>query len=485
VAVVAVLTVVSGVGPPARAGDVAFYEGQAKGSVLSFVFHAPELVVALAISGGVLESTVQATATPQGFGTAGLSPVPLASSAGLVVPSVMPVVGTPVPKEVQEAFKSFDFTQTPYTCQANFPAVRQGGDEAFCGGPAQQDTALGFTSATANGHVRASGDFDHPLATHTVAESRAEDASVPGLQATLRAASSQAESGLNADRIPKSEARAEIGLIELLGRAIRLQDIASYTTVTTDGTPEGTAGATSFTVQSATVFGVPVRLGPEGFTVAGNGQPGVDAKALTEQVNKAASVSGFTMRLLPAQPVKTNNGVVSAESGAVEVAYTVDAPTPLRVIQRYGVTQASLNSLSDTTGGGLVDSVSDGLGASEPAATSLSKTTPPETADTITPTGSVVGGESQSSTDAASASLGYPEPLTASTSTRVASGANDPAAATQSFFGQQALTAVPFGAALPGTKLRGLYLAVLLFTTGAALLFRIRRWAAMRHERSL
>src|SRR5205823_1888229 len=77
----------------------------------------------LRVCGGNLESTAVATSDPRGYSLAGLAPVPAAASIGLVIPNNDPITGTPVPDDVKEALKSFDFSNTPSQCQASYPPV--------------------------------------------------------------------------------------------------------------------------------------------------------------------------------------------------------------------------------------------------------------------------------------------------------------------------------------------------------------------------
>jgi hypothetical protein len=472
----------------ARAAEFSFYEGSAQGSVMSFVFHAPQAVFPFSIVGGALESTVQSAATPQAFGVAGIFPVPLASSAGLIVPQVVPILGTPIPEDVRDAFKSFDFTNTPYYCQAAFPPVTEGGDETYCGGPAQRDTALGFTSATANGHVRASGDFEQPLRTRTLAESRAEDASVPGLQATVRKASSRAVSGLNGDGVPQSEARAEIGLVDLLGKAVTLRDLTSDTAVTSDGTTKGTAGSTHLTLGSASVLGIPVVISPEGFTLAGQALPGVTPQSLAEMVNKAAHVQDFSLRLVPAQPVADDKGIISAQSGAVELSYTTGTPTPLRVIQYFGHTRASLNTLAmDAQGPPSTDGV--GLSNVGPTATPFSDSV--DSSPQISGPGtSPVGGSIVSNANAAWLNNAMKDvgstPLLTGSATANGSARETRGGTTRTVAGNQALLRpILAGPALPAHRVQSLYLYFFGFVLAAAIGFRSRRAMAGRLRRDV
>jgi hypothetical protein len=456
--------------------------------VMSFTFHIPQ-IVPLTIVGGAFDSSALANSLPQGFGTAGVMPVPAASSAGILVPREVPQLGTPVPPEVHKAFTSFDYTNTPNYCQAVFPPSRKGLDEAHCGGPAQEDPALGFTSATMNGHVIATGDFDDPLKTRTVAESRGEDATVPGLQARFRNASSQAVVALNDDGIPQSQARAEATAVELLGGMVKLSNVTSESTVVNDGTEQGATGATAFNVGSTSILGVPVRLSPEGFTVIDPAAPAVDAKALTDAVNKAANVSGFSMRMFPASPVKVDQGVVTAESGGVEISYGVDKPTPARVVQRYGYTVASLSALAgdpltvDTEAGSFAEDGPSGGGdgssggTPDAAATAWPGTSDQATIGTVPLNGPAPPVADMWSPQAGSADFALggdfetaaPAPGDGSTTDVGSTQAAGPPGEHQ-----PQLTETRLIATLDPGRLRGVYLALAVLLFGAPLVLRLR-----------
>jgi hypothetical protein len=465
--------------PSAGAVETSYWDGRAEASVMSFSFLMPEVAIPLTVSGGALQSTAQATATPQGFGTAGLFPVPLASSAGLVIPQVIPVLGTPIPKEIQDSLKGFDFTQTPIYCQATFPPVAEGRDEAFCGGPAQQESGLGFTAATANGHVRTTGDLDRPIETKTLAESRAQEAKIPSLQAEIFGGSSEAVSGLNGDGLPQSQARARIASLKLLGGIVTLGNVVSETKVASDGSAEATAGSTHFTVGSATILGTAVTIGPDGFSLAGQAPPGMDARALAAQVNKVAQISGFSLKLFPAPPLQSEAGRVEAESGGIELSYLTDSPTPARIVQRYGYTRASLQAMSDafSGGGGLDGGLETPVSTASPQATfDPTNSSVPTLADTTL----VGSGGADDSGGFAGGAFGGPlsggEALTDSlpgmVGTPTPSGVG---AATSAVMGNQLLLADMLSPVLPVQRLRHLYLSLLAALCGAAALSRTLR----------
>ena len=137
----------------------------------------------LRVCGGNLESTAVATSDPRGYALAGLAPVPAAASIGLVIPNNDPITGTPVPDDVKEALKSFDFSNTPTQCQASYPPVKEGDDERTCGGPTAGDRNLGLRGSEINGHAKTSAAAGDPFSTRAEATSRAHEAEIPNLQA--------------------------------------------------------------------------------------------------------------------------------------------------------------------------------------------------------------------------------------------------------------------------------------------------------------
>lgn len=359
--------------------DLTLFDARAVGSVVNFSFHVPEAVFPFQIVGGILESTSLATSTPQAFGLAGLAPVPLASSVGLVIPRVIPGTQIPVPDDVQNAFKSIDFTALPNSCQANFPPLKDGGDQATCGGPYQSDGALGFTAAGLNGLVKASGDLDDPFATRMSAISRGADMAIPGLQAKLHQAYSESGTGVNEAGLPQGRAMAEIDGLSLLGDLVQLKGIRSETVVSTNGTPQGALARSTLTVRAAAVFGVPVVIGPDGIRVNKEQVPGTELRSAAARLDAALAEHGnLRIRLVPAPPVETRGSEVSAQSGAIEVAYVAQTPTPVDVVERYAYTQARVNAVpsrKDTT-----------PGEATPAALPLPPPTPPvASAPDVTP----------------------------------------------------------------------------------------------------
>jgi len=359
------------------AGTISLFDAKSQASVESFFFHAPKAVFPFKVEGGFLQSTATATSSPRAFGYAGPAPVPLLTSAGLVIPEQIPGTGVPIPEEVRKGFQSIDYTALPNYCQASFPAATDSGDEAYCGGPAQTQTSLGFNSATVNGHVKTTGSFDNPLATRTDAESRGEDVFVPALQATYHAAYAKAEGGVNGQGLPQASGVAEFQRAQFLGSLVVLENVRSQTIVATDGTEQDTASRSTLTVGNAAVFGVPVIITTDGVTVAQEAAPNSSPKPLTDALNKQmADAHGLTVRLIPAPPVQRTGSEVIAESGSIEIAYDSQDPTPVRVVHRVAYTRAAVNALveSGSLDVPLPGARSTSSGSSESSAGSSSST---------------------------------------------------------------------------------------------------------------
>lgn len=342
---------------------VSLFDARAVGSIVNFSFHIPEAFFPFEITGGMLESTGRATSLPQAFGTAGLAPVPLATSIGLIIPKVVPGTDIPVPEDVQEAFKSVDFTALPNGCQASYPPVEEGQDEATCGGPYQSDSALGFTAAGLNGHVQAYGTFDDRFATRTVSVSRGGDVTVPGLQAEFHQAYSRSVTGRNDNGLPEGRAVAEIDSFSILGELLRVEGARSETVVATDGTPEGAVVSSSLTIRAASVLGIPVVIGPDGVSVNREAVPATELRTLTTLVEEALDQAGsMKIRLVPAPPVQVRGGEVTAGSGAIEISYLAQEPTPANVVQRVAYTRARVNAVPESAGPEVVEGSPPSLG---------------------------------------------------------------------------------------------------------------------------
>jgi hypothetical protein len=468
--VAATLLAAAGAPSAGAAGILSLFEARAAGSVGSFSFFAPEAVFPQTVTGGMLESTGLASSSPRGFGMAGLLPVPVATSVDLLVPEVIPGTDIPIPEDGKAAFKSIDFSALPHSCQASFPSVREGANEAFCGGPYQRDPALGFTAGTLGGHVTARGDLEDPLATSTVSTSRAMDLEIPGLQATIHDGWSQSVTGVNDRGIPQGRGVAEIDSLELLGALVKLEGIRSETIVATDGTEEGTAARSEFVVRGAYIAGVPVILGADGVSINRQAVPNSDPKPLAAAVEAAmANAGGLKIRLVPAPPVVVNGGTVRAQSGAVEISYQSPTPTPMDVIQRFGYSLAVVNAVTssdDATGEAGTD-LFPAVPAADEGGTAAGSSAVP--AGSATPAASLALGEgalSPGETSAAGlsalpsvgafptlvpADTSVPEPVSAP-----APAPPDVAARTSRLLGDQSLL-VPAVVTLPANRVERLY----------------------------
>jgi hypothetical protein len=455
--------------PAARADGPAYatFDARAMGAVDDFFFFAPTLVFPFKIPGGIYESNAQATAGPQGVGTAGTAPVPLATSLGIIIPQTIPVLNIPVPPEVQTALHSIDFTRLPNYCQGAFPGARPSDQHAVCGGPTQPNAGLGFTSDSSDGTVDATGNVDDPMSAKVSSSSHGQSAQVPGLQAVFRNAESTAVAGLNDKGIPEADATATLSGISLLGGAIDLGGMTSTTRVATDGTKAGTVATTSFSVQKATVLGVPVAIGPNGFSLLGKTLIGGDViSQLVSPLEKLLNVQGFKMHLFPASPVQTTGNQVSLASGGVEISYVTGGANQINVINRIGYTQASVNAVAN--------------GASD-------TTTPPDTSGSSAD--NTAGSSGAGSAPAGSSSSGGDAGAGAMSATPTDTGISPSLAAPPSQFGsakgqagsvssstgnKRLLGPVKVSTVVP-TRLKSLYLGLLLFVVGAAALVHWRR----------
>ena len=363
----------------------------------------------LRVCGGNLESTAVATSDPRGYSLAGLAPVPAAASIGLVIPNNDPITGTPVPDDVKEALKSFDFSNTPSQCQASYPPVKDGDDERTCGGPTAGDRNLGLLGSEINGHAKTSAAANDPFSTRSEATSRANEAEIPNLQAKMRSVRSFAQAGLNPDGRPQGFSEVNIADLLMFGNVVHLSGIRSTTAVASDGTEPGTTAVSTFGIASATVAGIGVVIGPDGVSVAGKpaGDPALVGQ-LTKQVNEAlAKAGGVSLKMLPAPPVRNENGRVTAASGALEITYHPEPET--EVLYRVGYTTAAVNSTSTAAEAAVPDVPASGAPPATPPATESAAPN-----DTTAAAGSasspVSSGESSPATFAAASGGSFPTP---------------------------------------------------------------------------
>jgi hypothetical protein len=327
--------------------SAASFDLRAVASPGSFCMDIPQVLIGQQICGGELQSSITSTTDPRGYAIAGLVPVPKVGSVPLLVPQSIPVVGTPIPPQVQETLKGIDYNNLPTQCQSNFPELKTGDSGRTCGGPTAGDAPLGFIGSGVNAHVQTSGLEDEPLATHAVAHTRAAEARFPGLQSVSRGLYSHAEGGLNDVGIPMSEAEVGEKQVSIAGGLITLDGVRSHTVVAFDGTDQGLVAKTSFSVESAKVAGIPVSITPKGVVVSTQEVPAAAVGPLTAQLNQAlADAGGLGIKLLPAPPIKRTPFQVSAESGAILLTYRGTTGTEATISHLIGYTSASVSAVS-------------------------------------------------------------------------------------------------------------------------------------------
>lgn len=333
--------------------DVAAFDVGGVGGVVDFRFSYPNLVIPFVVTGGVLEATSLASGAGRAQGSAGVMPVPIATSASLLIPGNDPVTGQPIPPQVRQAIQSVDFSKFPNYCQSDWPPVAEGGDEAYCGGPAAEDARLGFTAALANGKTKSSGDREDGLRSRATSESTGTEITIPALQTTVHGAWARSVSGLNADGVPEGRGEVEIDGISLLSGLIRFQGVRSETIAGSDGTPPGTTTTTAFSVRAASVAGVPVIVGRDGVVVDQQDLvPGATVQAASTALSDALKVNDVTVRLLPAPAPQVQGSQVSAESEGIEIVHRGTSVTPADSIYRIGFTAARASAFAGSPDGG-------------------------------------------------------------------------------------------------------------------------------------
>lgn len=433
------------------------FDSRAVGAIFDFTALAPD-ALPLEATGGVLAAIASARQGPLALGIAGVAPVPALTSVGIIVPQKDPVTGQPLPQQIQDGARSIDYTKLPNYCQASFPISGSTTAEATCGGPSQADPSLGFTVDAASGRVSASGDPDDAFSAVTEATSRGAGAGVSAVGVAISNYEGKATTGLNIQGVPEALSSATIAGFRLLGDTVRLDGIHSETDIAFDGTKEGYAGTSSFSVQKASIFGVPVTIDSQGFTVAGQnaGDPAA-TKALIDQLNSAFQLEQFTLRTFPPTALTRDGSKVSMSSGGIEFSYLTDS---VRYSGRIGYTAASVVAVPTSTTGGGTDTVG---GASSGAAPSLS------------------GAGSADPTAAGVDSIGTASGIGAVPGTGTVPTANISTPAGAVGFAQQAgntvlLSGIPVGAvvALPAEHLNDLYLAFAAVVALAAVLCRVR-----------
>jgi hypothetical protein len=383
-------------------GDLSDFELGGTAGVVDFKFSYPNLVLPYVITGGVLESFGLASGTGRAQGLAGFMPVPIAMSGALLVPTNDPITGTAIPEGVRAAIKSIDFTAFPNQCESDYPAVLQGGDERWCGGPASEDARLGFTAALANGHTKSSGTSDDPLATAAESTSRGNDVNVPSLQMTIHDGWSKVVTARNEDGVPQTRSNVEIDGLTLLTGLIGIDGVHSEAVASSDGTPDGVKSSTAFNVREVRVAGVPVIVGRDGVSV--NAQslvPGQSVQQAAAAVSQALTRNDLQLRLVPASPPQQDGARVSVQSGGIEIVHKGTTVTPSDSIYRVGFASARASAIrsSADTGDAL------GSGSAEAGTAAGSPATAPA-ADVSPTTGSVDTGPAPAGDGAGSATDG-------------------------------------------------------------------------------
>ena len=345
----------NGVPVNAAPGKVADFNLTAVAGVVDFRVSYPDLILPFVISGGMLESTSVASGVGQAEGMAGPMPVPAMNSGGLLAPTNVPGTEIPVPEEARKGYGSIDFTRFPNACLSRYPAIREGDEEAYCGGSALGDEAAGGSAALANGHTTSTGDPDDPLQSRATSVSRAGDVAIPGLQTTVHNGWAKTSSGLNVqDGVPESRAETHADQLSFVGGVVQFTGVRSSAVVRTDGTDAGTSVQTAFSFQEASVTGIPVVIGPDGVSVngekLGDGQSPRQAAA---QLGQALKGHDLEIRFVPAPPPIRENGQISVQSAGIEIVHRGSSVTPADSVYRFGFAAARGNAVGDAGGADL------------------------------------------------------------------------------------------------------------------------------------
>lgn len=450
----------------ADAGYITF-DARATGAIYDFKVLAPD-VVPVEIPGGFLASSAQSRKAPFAFGTAGMAPIPILTSLGLIIPQRAPVVDQPIPAEFQEAAGSVDYTKLPGYCQAAYPTSPGTSSTATCGGPSQDNADFGFTADGLVGRVSATADREDEDSAVTRSTSRAASVTVTPVAAAFRDVHALASTGLNADNVPEAVSEAAIAGVNLLGNTVQIHGIRSATNIAYDGTKSGLAGTSSFSIHAASVFGVPVVIGPNGFAVQGQTVDSGATKSLLDQINSQLGLEGFTMRIVPPTQIERSGSQVSMSSAGIEFSYLSDQ---VRYTGRIGHTTASVSAVPSASSASVLDSA-----ATDAAAPGVG----------VPAAGEPAGAPLPSTVDSAGLGLGGAVPGATPADLTAAPGYVADAA-TAATFSQQTgntrlLTGLPVASrlSLPQGSLQDLYLAFAATVALAALLCRVRSLAVLR-----
>ncbi|MHB1711116.1 MAG: hypothetical protein ACYCV7_06915 [Acidimicrobiales bacterium] len=327
--------------------------------VVDFQISYPGLVLPFLVNGDILGANTLASGFGEAQGIAGPAPVPIATSLGLIIPNQVPLIGYPIPPQIQQALKSVNYSALPNYCQSNYPVFQGEHASATCGGPSQTNPALGLTVDGMNGSTTSSGNPNNPLATTSVSQSQASDIGIPALQYSVSQAQASSSSQFSSNGLPQATAENHASGMSFLGGLVNFKGITSNATVTTDGTPAGTATSTGFSVSSISVAGVPVTVGANGVS-ADQTPVGLPASALATPsalVNKTLAAAGVSMTLVPARVVDAAEGATATSAGIV---FTENTPPALSAIPemasktyyRVGFASAQADASSSSTSGG-------------------------------------------------------------------------------------------------------------------------------------
>lgn len=342
-----------GVAPPDA--QLADFDVSSVAGVIDFTFSYPNLVLPYRVTGGVLEALTGASGTGNASGIAGPMPVPAAVTLGQLFPGNVPTTDIPTPEEGRRGWGSIDWHALPNYCKSEYPDyLGEHRDERYCGGPAAEDARLGFTAALANGKTKSSGTPVDPLRASSAATSRGLDVVIPSMQTTIHQAWSNSTSGLNRDGVPEGRGVVEIDEVSYLNGLVRLSGVRSEAIAVSDGTKVGTKVTTSFSVEDATVAGVPVVISRDGVSVKEEKLlPGTSVQEAADQISKALRAADVQIRLAPPPLSDVQGTQAIAQSEGVEIVHQGGTLTAANSIYRFGF--ASANAAASRSGGGTTE----------------------------------------------------------------------------------------------------------------------------------
>jgi hypothetical protein len=424
----------------ADGGSVSTFNVTTTAAAVDFFVSYPRIALPFNVFGGILEATTIAQGIGHAQGIAGLAPVPILTSIGLIIPSSVPVLNIPIPQQIQDTLRAINYKAFPNYCESDYPALGGEPPQATCGGPNQANPSLAFTYAGLNGHTSSSGDQSNPLAAAAEAESTASDFNFVPMQLTLQHVTSKTSSGLNAKNLPQGLAEADVAGINLLGGTIQLSGVSSSTNATSDGTPAGTAVTTGFQVGKISVAGIPITVGPDGIAISSKQLQGTQfgktaLDVLSNTVNATLKALGITITFTPAS-VTVNGSTVDAKSAGIEIKNLTGPPLDANTSFRIGFTAVHLDAqpggdtaAASTPAAGGDTSGSVGAAGATSGLDSSGGGTTDTGAGTSTPSG-----------DASSPSLGaLPSTGTSSSLAAPVLSARNPAVASGTLYGNKRL----------------------------------------------